>query len=520
MTPQQSKSIEDSSKRAFDRLRQSPVGSVLVRLENFLSKIDTRGYIVGGFVRDILLGRETADIDIAVAGNALEIGAKAAAFLGGCYVPLDVENRIARVVLDKNLEIDFSSFEGDIEKDLGRRDFTINAMAVELRALLKDSAHVQVMDPFNGKAAIRRKSVSVVDEGVFGSDPIRVLRAIRICGELNFKIARRTQTLIRRDAHLLKNEAGERMREELLRILSIHDGTTSLSRLDKLDLLTELFPEMACTKGVAQPKEHHWDVFQHLLNTAAAVDFLLRQGNWRYHEKEVLASVPWNEDFARHFSEDVSHGSSRGTLLKLAALLHDVGKPASKFLDANGRIRFFGHARESALMASNMLSRLRFSNREIHTIETEIENHMRPGQINQQTLPTSRAIYRYFRDTGDEGIDILFLSLADHLAARGPDLILSHWRQHTSVVEYVLDKRLEQNRQIGPQKLIDGNDLIESFGMEPGPKIGEILESIRERQAAGKIHTKEEALKLAEALLTKPAAYKRESRKGRNGKKK
>ena len=123
-----------------------------------------------------------------------------------------------------------------------------------------------------------------------------------------------------------------------------------------------------------------------------------------------------------------------------------------------------------------------------------IRQHLRPVQMGYDGLPTSRAIYRFFRDAGDAGIDVLFLSLADHLAARGHTLNLGAWQEHTALVDYVLDKRFQQEDTIIPPKLIDGHDLMNIFGMSPGPEIGKILEDLREAQAAGEIKTKEEAL--------------------------
>ena len=124
------------------------------------------------------------------------------------------------------------------------------------------------------------------------------------------------------------------------------------------------------------------------------------------------------------------------------------------------------------------------------------------GQQNE--LPSHRAIYRYFRDTGEAGIDILFLSLADHLAARGPQLNMAHWKEHSRTVDYVLTQRFEQETLVIPPKLVDGYDLINIFDMSPGPKVGEFLEQVREAQASGELATREEALSyIREHLLSK-----------------
>jgi len=207
---------------------------------------------------------------------------------------------------------------------------------------------------------------------------------------------------------------------------------------------------------------------------------------------------------------EVSSGSTRRLLLKLAALLHDIAKPQTKAIDESGRMRFLGHAQEGAAIAVNILERLRFSSKEVKLVEAMVRHHLRPVQMSHNELPSRRAIYRYFRDTGEAGIDILFLSLADHLAARGPHLNLADWQEHAKMVNYVLAQCFQEENLVVPPKLIDGHDLVNIFSMSPGPRIGEFLEAVRETQAAGEIATREEALSFVDSLLTSPPSLKRE----------
>ncbi len=488
------------------------VSLLLTKVSSFLAKQDIQSYVVGGFVRDVLLGRDTADIDIAVASDALEVAPKVAMALGGKYILLDRANGVGRVVpiskgtpsTEGQWELDLSTFNGSIEQDLARRDFTINAMAVELSQLGKGFSGAQLIDPFNGWDDLHQDMIRAVAETAFELDAARLLRAVRLAAELGFSIDKKTEALIQHYSYLIDTVAGERVREELLRLIAVSGAGQFLVYLDELGLLTTVFPELTQTKGVEQPKEHFWNVFDHSLRTTMAVDFLLRQGAWDYAGGEVLAAVPWSAVLAQHFEEEVSSGSTRGLLLKLAALVHDIAKPQTIAIDADGRIRFLGHAQKGAEIAVNMLERLRFSAKEVKLVETVIKHHLRPGQMSQEELPTRRAIYRYFRDTGDAGIDTLFLSLADHLATRGPHLDLSHWQEHVHVVEYVLSQRFEQVSIACPPKLVDGHDIINIFGMSPGPKIGEILEAVREAQASGEVTTREKALAYTrDYLLTK-----------------
>jgi poly(A) polymerase len=479
---------------------------LLTKVGSFLAGQNIQSYVVGGFVRDVLLGRDTADIDIALAGDALEIAPRLAVAVGGKYVLLDKVNRVGRVVMEakSQWQIDLSTLKGKIEHNLAQRDFTIDAIAVDLSQLGKNHTDIELIDPFNGRDDLHQGVIRAVAETAFERDGVRLLRAVRLAAELGFSIDNKTEALIQADSHLIAGVAGERVREELLRLLAIAHAGQILPYLDELGLLLAMIPELAQTKASQQPKEHFWNVFDHSIKTVAAVDFLLRQGIWEYADEEVLASVPWSPRLAQHFDSEVSHGSSRRLLLKLAALLHDIAKPQTKTTEADGRIRFLGHAQEGAVIAAKILERLRFSAKEVRLVEIMVRHHLRPGQMGHNGLPSPKALYRYFRDTEDSGIDILFLSLADHLATRGPHLNPAQWQEHVQRVEYVLTQRFQEEKLITPPKLVDGHDLINIFGLSPGPKIGEILESVREAQASGEVTTRQEALSyIREYLLAK-----------------
>jgi poly(A) polymerase len=476
---------------------------LLIRISRYLAQEGVTSYLVGGFVRDALLGRDTDDIDIAVDAGALAIASGVAAALGGKYVPLDEENGVGRVILpETKWQIDFTTLQGDIAQDLARRDFTIDAMAIELHKSVEKAFDIKnLIDPFHGRDDLRRGIVRAVSETIFEADAVRLLRAVRIAAELGFSIDSATEALIRRNNTLIADVPGERVREELLRLLALPGAGRRLAYLDELGLLTALIPELSPSRGVDQPLMHVWDVFEHSIQTVAAVEFLLRESTWEYAGREVLASVPWSTGLREHFNQEISHGSTRRSLLKLAALLHDIAKPRTKAIDGDGRARFLGHPQEGAVEAAAIMERLRFSRREIQLVELLVKYHLRPTQMSHEGTPTRRAIYRYFRDTGKEGIDLLFLSLADHLAARGPSLDERQWQEHTRMTGYVLDKHLEEETLSRPPKLIDGHDVMNTFRLGPGPRIGELLEALREAQAAGEVTDKREALHYITRLL-------------------
>jgi poly(A) polymerase len=432
-----------------------------------------------------------------------------AELMGGVFVPLDEVNRIGRVVVSdadtgKNWNFDFSSLRGDIAKDLSTRDFTINAMAIDLMGvgakqrcfygLLKDLIDLPVIDPFSGQNDLQEGSIRAVLPTIFVDDPARLLRAVRFAAELDFTIEKDTQTLMERDAFLASSVAGERIHEELMRLFLLPGSGKFAGFLDKLGILKVLIPELEPARDTAQPKEHQWNVLEHSLNMAWAIDFLLHNGDWLFDSEAILRCVPWSSQLDNHFNDEVSHGSTRSSLLKIAAILHDIAKPETKAVTDNGKIRFLGHDRLGAEKAVPILERLRFSNKEIRLVEKYITYHLRPTQLTHEALPSKHALYRYFRDTGDSAIDILFLSLADHLAARGNSLDSKLWREHTELVEYIISQYYNTEELVKPHKLIDGNDLINLFNLKPGPEVGRLLEAMREAQASGEINNREQAL--------------------------
>ncbi len=477
--------------------------SILLKISAILNQQNYPAYVVGGFVRDWLLGKKTDDIDIAVKGDALRIAREVAGAIEGKYVLLDETNKIARVVItgERQWHMDFTSFPNDIQDDLARRDFTIDAIAVELQALTSGSP--KLIDPFWGKSDLKKKLIRAVSPWIFTDDAARLLRAVRLATELGFKIVPDTESLVRKDCRSAGMVPGERLREELVRILSLPGSAASIRYLDKLGLLMAIMPELQDMKGFKQPKEHYWDVFNHSVETMATVEFLLRESQWKYDKDDLLTVTPWSEEISRHFDEEVSGGSNRRLLLKLGALMHDIAKPSTRTVDETGRTRFLGHGKEGAAMAVTVLERLRFSSREIRLVENLIYHHLRPAQMANDGLPTSRAIYRYFRDTEGAGIDVLFLALADYLATHGPKLDIEEWKQHNLMISFVLAEYSKQETKVLPVKLINGNDLMDIFGLRPGRLLGELLAEVREAQAAEELSTREEALELVRKELEK-----------------
>jgi putative nucleotidyltransferase with HDIG domain len=311
--------------------------------------------------------------------------------------------------------------------------------------------------------------------------------------------------MIRRNAALVTAAAAERQRDEVTLIMASGRAGAGLRLMDELGLLSQVMPELDVTRGVDQPKEHHWDVFNHSIEAVAAMEMLLAEEEpvgemSRWLREELWSQLGWWPEARSHFSGE------RGTVLKIACLLHDIGKPATKSFQEGGRMRFFGHAEAGRAIAVKVMRRLRFPARETAQVTAMIDAHMRPLQMAQQGAPTNRAIYRFFRDTGGTGANTLFLSLADHLAAVGPRVTREGWQRHVAIVSYILRKASDERDVIAPPRLIDGDELMAELGIPPGRELGRILEMIREGQAAGEVRSREDGLRLARGYLEGPAA--------------
>ena len=457
---------------------------------------------MGGVVRDLLMDRELGDVDIAAVDSA-GVAARIASAMAGRVVSLNDDREIARVVIPLaagTCYVDVSRMRGSIEEDLGQRDFTVDALALPATREIDSNVRRHVIDPLGGQIDLRAGMIKAVSTSVFQDDPVRLLRAPRLAAHLGFEIDGKTETQIRKNAHLVEIVAPERVRDELLRLLARDGATRSLRMLDSLDLLCRVIPELEEARGVGQPIEHHWDVFNHLIETVGNIE-VVAGGRPASHDF-VAELVPRFHGMDSYFDGPVGDGHTRATVLKLAALLHDVAKPSTKTVELSGRIRFLGHDKEGGETAAAVLERLRFSRRTIELVRTMITHHLRPNQMAPPgEMPSGRAVFRYYRDLGDAVTDTLYLSLADHLAAKGPDLEREEWASQCRVVEHILREGRERSSPDVLPKLLNGRELMGVFTLSPGPRIGMLLDIVQEAQAGGEVNTREEALELVKSKL-------------------
>ena len=461
-------------------------------------------------MRDALLSLPPQlDIDIALAADSQSVGRDLALALGGSFVPLSPDHGIARVVVEDagtgQWKVDLVSVPGTIEEDLARRDFTIDALALPLSAWASPVPGDLVIDPFNGRQDLVNKCVRVVNSHVFQDDPGRLLRSVRLATRLGFRLDPQTARQVLADASQLSRVALERVRDEFLTILSLDGAKGSLEVLDRLDLLCRIVPELAAAKGVDQPKMHYWDVWGHLMHSVENAERITKG----HQHSPVYTLVYWTAETKDYFNQEVSDGHSRRTLLKLAALFHDICKPQTKQVDETGRTRFPGHSEAGAVVAAQRLAHLRIGSRGVAMVSKMVEQHLRPAHMMQGVeLPTQRAIYRYFRDVKDVAIDTLYLCQADYLAAKGPNLDPEAWASHARMITHVIQVGLHPVVSGKSPQLIDGNELMKHFNIGPGPVIGHMLDRVEEARAAGEIATREEALALAAQNLTEHPAGK------------
>lgn len=475
---------------------------------------DQRGvglWLVGGAVRDALLLRRIHDWDFTVERGALSLARATANALGGAYYPLDADRGAGRVILPTGdsgtVTLDFADLRGDdLISDLRLRDFTVNAMALD--------ADGELIDPLGGSVDLAAGHLRATSERAFSDDPVRTLRAVRQAAELGFSIDAQTEQWIRRDAARLAEPSRERVRDELVRLIALPGAALHVRRLDELDVLAHVLPPLAETQGVSQSWPHRFDVWEHSLHMLDALEGVVMACTGSGMPTPALAGPPpevWVDVDARlrrfglgiaeHLAATETGGRERGVLLKLAALLHDVGKPATQTRDEQGDIRFYGHEGVGAPLSLNLLQWLRFSSDECERVARMIGGHMRPGLLGREPAVTRRAIYRYFRDLGSAGVEVALMGLADHLSTWGPNLIPERWERRLDVVETLLEHyTVRRDETVAPPALLDGRDVMEALGVEPGPGVGSALEALREAQAAGEVMTREEALAFVRGL--------------------
>lgn len=456
-------------------------------------------FLTGGTVRDILMGRPPADIDLTVRRGGRRWAAALGRRTGGTYVPLGKEEDAARVVW-QGRDIDFSSYRDGaqtIEEELARRDITINSMALCLDPLLEEpqGEEYEVIDPVRGLADIELRKIRVSADDAFRRDPLRLLRAYRFAAVLGFRVEKKTAALIGRQKEMISRVAAERVAHELDLIMGSARAGEEVKAMAASGLLFEVIFELRAGVGMAQPASHHLDVFEHNLATLQWMQRIQAEpGRYFSRYAEVLAGY-------------LAAGRNR-VRLRWAALLHDLGKPATVTINENrgGRITFYNHDQAGAALVVEMGRRLRWSTDEIGAVAGLVALHMRPfhlGNVRRQQGELSlKACLRLIRSAGSALPGLFLLSMADALAGQGegrPAEVEKEVAELFARMEEVRREHVEPVRARPP--LITGRDLISELGLEPGPVFREVLELVEEVQMEGGLSSRREALDLVRRYL-------------------
>jgi tRNA nucleotidyltransferase/poly(A) polymerase len=410
--------------------------------------------------------------------------------------------------------LDFAGFRGpDLEADLRGRDFTVNAIALDVRT-------GERIDPLGGAHDLREKRIRACAETSLSDDPLRILRAVRQAAAFGFSIQNETRHLMKEAAPLLRQVSPERQRDELFKILEGPRPEAAIRALGLLGVFPVLLPELPALKSVRQGGRHVHDVWTHTLRVLHHLDGILgvleaSQGQAGYHTDPLDGLLAqhlgrYAEQIHQHFVQGLNTERSVRSLLFFASLYHDIAKPQTKaFVD--GRIRFLGHEDKGALVAVKRGIALRLSNDELDRLKLVVLHHMRIHGLTTLKVEgkeiTRKAIYRFFRDTGEAGVDLVLLVLADTRATSEHTLEPEYWAACLEVCASLLEAWFERAPElVAPPQLVNGNDLMTELKLQPGRILGELLELVREEQAAGHVTTREEALDFVRERLAKPKA--------------
>jgi poly(A) polymerase len=446
--------------------------------------------LVGGAVRDALLGRSDADLDLAVPHGALALAERIARGLDATAIVLDAERGAARVA-GPGVQLDLNDFRAPtLTGDLAERDFTVNALAVPLDALLAGQA--AIVDPTGGVADLRARRLRPPGPRVLLDDPLRALRAVRLEATRGLRLTPAAARLVRAAAPGLRAVAAERVRDELTALLRLPASGRALRRAESLGLLAVILPEIGPMAAAAQPAPHRFDVLEHSFRAVEGADRVLAR---------LTTLTPFGEELAAHVAEGLGGGLDRAAVLKLAALLHDVAKPETRRLVA-GRVRFFEHDLIGAARARAIGERWRLPERATTLLERLVRHHLRPMHLAQAGELTRRARYRFYRDLGPDTRDLLLLALVDGAAVTGASPLVV-WRR-ASLVRDLLGGWREAETVAAAPPLLRGQDVMARFDLSPGPAVGHLLAQAREAQDLGIVRTREEALAYLDSLGSGP----------------
>jgi putative nucleotidyltransferase with HDIG domain len=454
-------------------------------------------WLVGGAIRDRLLGRVTADVDVVVDGDP-EQAARAVARAGGraaCFALSDDFGSWRVVARDRTWQVDVEPLRaGSLEEDLALRDFTVNAIAEPI-------AGGQIIDPLGGSGDLRAGTLRLAGPAAFEHDPLRVLRLVRVAVELGLAPEEQTAARAAENARFLRAVSAERVFGELRRILASDGARRGLELMSSLGATAVVLPELEALRGVEQNRFHDLDVHDHTLAVLDRTTELQSCGG-PYAEDLLMVLGDCRAAVQELLEEPLADEMSRGEALRWGALLHDAAKPLTRAVTPDGaHVTFIGHDARGAELAREVLGRLRASERLRAHVAGLTRNHLRLGFLVHEPQPLDRrTVYRYLATCSPVEVDVTLLSIADRLATRGAkaDESIS---AHLELARGVLADAIAWREAGTPAPLVRGDALARELGIEEGPRLGRLLGALAEARYAGEISDREQALERARELL-------------------
>jgi len=451
---------------------------------------DRDAWVVGGAVRDELLRRPTADVDIVLDDDVRAAARAVARAVRGPAFELSDDFGSWRVLApDRSWQIDLSPLRGgSLEADLALRDFTVNAIAEPLHG-------GERVDPHGGAEDLAAGRLRAVGPRALSDDPLRVVRLVRLAAQLALAPDRETVALARASAPAGAAVAQERVFAELKRILAGDEVVAALALMDAIGLTAAILPELHALHGVEQNRYHHADVHAHTIEVLEQVMALQADPGAVFGGEHAPA-------IGAVLAEPLGDDVDRGFALRLGALLHDAAKPATLGRRDDGTPTFLGHDREGAGMARDVLTRLRAGEKLRAHVSALTRHHLRLGFLVHETPLSRRALYGYLKTTAPVEVDVTLLSVADRLATRGrkaQESIAKHLELAREVMPAALRWRAEGRRT----PLVRGDALAAALQIADGPQLGRLLAQIDEARFAGEITTPDEAVAFAARQLAR-----------------
>ena len=450
---------------------------------------DERAWLVGGAVRDRLLGRPLSDLDLVVDGDVRAAARHLALAVGGPAFELSDTFGAWRVMgPGRRWQADLTPLRAaSIADDLAARDFTVNAIAEPLEG-------GELLDPFGGGEDLGAGRLRMVGPTAFSSDPVRVLRLARFACELELRPEPETLTAARQHAAAVADVAQERVFAELKRIVSAPRALDGLTLMDDLGLTAAVLPELDALRGVEQNHYHHRDVHGHTLEVLEHAIAL------EHDPGAVLGDASLGPAIAELLAEPLADDLTRAGALRLGTLLHDTAKPQTRVRTLTGHVGFPGHDDVGATVSRGALTRLRASEKLRAHVAALAQHHLRLGFMVHRRPLDRRDLYRYLSACEPVEVDVTLLTVCDRLATRGRKAEEAI-AKHLDLAREVLHAALAWRAQGKHTPLVRGDALAAALGVAAGPELGRLLEAIAEARYAGEVASADEAVALARSLL-------------------